>query len=322
MKGGYSMDKISRLSREIRQLEKSKKKLEELLKRSEKQQEVDRKEIAKAYEDFYNNKTNTEFVLYDRYPSIEALKLYLQYISDRFPLYDFGKLNVKELAEIVKHIYQFKTGKEFDIVTVGSVECHGTPVYGGQAFSMKPHLHFIVGNDKTLEPFREYQGLFVNSDELYTTIDLRAKGKDLVNIEVNQDYRTPLGIECLTGSLWDEKGTINYSGDCGSYYETFDASLYKQIFSSYIRSNLGFYSKQKGIKDVMSFPLHPYDGDIAKILISIVIYKRNNQIENLTEEDYNHIFDVLYKEKVDIIGASERDIPRTLTYVPNKKSGR
>ena len=28
MKGGYSMDKISRLSREIRQLEKSKKKLE------------------------------------------------------------------------------------------------------------------------------------------------------------------------------------------------------------------------------------------------------------------------------------------------------
>ena len=47
MKGGYSMDKISRLSREIRQLEKSKKKLEELLKRSEKQQEVDRKEIAK-----------------------------------------------------------------------------------------------------------------------------------------------------------------------------------------------------------------------------------------------------------------------------------
>ena len=108
------MDKISRLSREIRQLEKSKKKLEELLKRSEKQQEVDRKEIAKAYEDFYNNKTNTEFVLYDRYPSVEALKLYLQYISDRLPLYGFGKLNVKELAEIVKHIYQFKTGKERD----------------------------------------------------------------------------------------------------------------------------------------------------------------------------------------------------------------
>ena len=215
-----------------------------------------------------------------------------------------------------------KTGKEFDIVTVGTVEFHGTPVYGGQTFSMKPHLHFIIGNDKTLEPFREYQGLFVNSDKLYTTIDLRATGKDLVNIEVNQDYRTPLGIECLTGSLWDEKGTINYSDDCGSYYETFDASLYKQIFSSHIRSNWGFYSKQKGIKDVMSFYLHPYDSDIAKILISIVIYKRNNQIKDLTEEDYNHIFDVLYKEKVDIIGASERDIPRTLTYVPNKKSGR
>ena len=104
MKGGYFMDRINRLSREIRQLEKSKKELEDLLKRSEKQQDIDRKEIAEAYEDFYNNKTNTEFVLYNRYPSIKALELYLQYISDRLPLYDFGKLNVKELAEIVKHI--------------------------------------------------------------------------------------------------------------------------------------------------------------------------------------------------------------------------
>ena len=322
MKGGYFMDRINRLSREIRQLEKSKKELEDLLKRSEKQQDIDRKEIAEAYEDFYNNKTNTEFVLYNRYPSIKALELYLQYISDRLPLYDFGKLNVKELAEIVKHIYQFKTGKEFDIVTAGAVESHGTPVYGGQAFSMKPHLYFIVGNDKTLEPFRDYHGLFVNSDKLYTSIDLYARGKDLVNIEVDQDHRTPLGIECLTGSMWDEKGAINYSDDCDSRYDTFEASLYKQIFSSHIRSNFDFYTKQKGIKDVMSFPLHSYDTDIAKVLISIVIYKRNNRIDHLTEEDYNHIFDVLYNEKVDIIGDSERDIPRTLTYVPNKKSNR
>ncbi|HIR74661.1 TPA: hypothetical protein IAB95_04095 [Candidatus Ventrenecus avicola] len=312
------MDKISKLNREIRNLEERKRVLEELLKQTEKQQEVDRKEIAKAYEDFYTNKTNTEFVLHDRHPSVEALELYLRYISDRFPLYDFGKLNVKELAEIVKHIYQFKTGQEFDIVTVGAVEYQRTDVYG----SLKPHLYFMVGDNKTLEPFREYQGMFVNSDKLFTTIDLNAKGKNLVNIEVDQDHRTPLGIECLTGSFWDEKGTINYSNDRNSYYNTLDASLYKQIFSSHIRSNWGFYSKQKGIKDVMSFYLHTYDSDIAKILISIVIYKRNNHINNLTQEDYNHIFEVLYKEKVDIIGASERDIPRTLTYVPRGKLGK
>lgn len=62
-------------------------------------------DIAQAYQDFYDKKTNKEFVLYDRYPSIEVLKIYLRESSQQFPLYDFGILNVKELAEIIKHVY-------------------------------------------------------------------------------------------------------------------------------------------------------------------------------------------------------------------------
>lgn len=310
------MDRIYKLMKKAKDLEHRKKELELLIEKNNLQYSSNIKDIAKAYQDFYDKKTNNEFVLYDRYPSIEALKLYLQNISWRFPLYDFGVLNVKELAEIIKHIYQFKTGQEFEILTIGATEKEWTPVYGGQTFSLRTHVYFMVGNNKSLSSFKNYNGMYVNSDKFYTDIYSDAHGKNMVNIELDRDYLNTLGIECLTGNFWDEKENINYSDDRS---DTFDGSINKQIFSKNILSNLNS-SHFKGIKDVLDFEVHPDDSFIANILISIIIYKRNNQIQQLTEADYSHIFDVLFHEKVDIVGDALKDIPRKLTYVPKFNS--
>lgn len=195
------MDKITVLTKEINYWEMEKEEAKRLIKKLEQQCDLNYDEIAKAYQDFYTRKTNKEFVLYNDFPSLEALNTYLCRISKKFPLHDYGTLNVKELAEIIKYLYQFKTGKEYQILTMGVAELHGEIVYGGQAFSSKPHLYIMIGNDKTLEPYREYNGNFVNSRKFYLDISLHAKGYNIINIEADKDCHNSIGIECLTGHI-------------------------------------------------------------------------------------------------------------------------
>lgn len=318
------MDKINALTREIEYLKKQKVEAKKLIENLKHQCDLKYGEIAKAYEDFYTRKLNKEFVLYNDFPSLDALETYLFRISNKFPLHEYGSLNIKELAEIIKHLYQFRTGKEYSIFTIGAVELDGEPVYGGQVYSSKPHLYYMIGNDKTLEPYSEYNGKFVNSNKLYLNIYLHARGRNIINIEADRDYRNFAGIECLTGHIFDKPGLLNYYNECYNQYMTFETSDQKQIFSNNIRSSLNFSGgyKIKGIKDVIDFNIHPFDSYIAKVLISIIIYKRNNNIQKLSNEDYNHIFDVLFREKVDIVENSKVDIPKRLVYVPNEKNGR
>lgn len=68
-------------------------------------------EIAKAYHDFFEQKRNKEFVYYQKFPSVEALDIYAHRSSEFFPLYNHGRLNVAELAEVIRHLYQFHTGR-------------------------------------------------------------------------------------------------------------------------------------------------------------------------------------------------------------------
>lgn len=318
------MDKFTALTKEIQYLKLQKKKAKKLIRRADEECDLKYGEMAKAYQDFYTCKRNKEFILYENFPNLNALDIYLRRISDKFPLHDYGNLNIKELAEMIKHLYQFKTGKEYNIFTMGATELDGSPVYGGQVFSSKPHLCFMIGNNKTLEPFQEYNGKFVNSDKLYHRIYLAAKGQNIINIEADEAYPNSMNIECLTHHIFDKPGALNYFNECYNQYMTFDLSLKKQIFSNNLLSSLNYSGgyKMKGIKDVIDFNIHPFDTYIAKVLISTIIYKRNNGIEELSKEDYNHIFNTLFGEKVDIVEASKKDIPKQLTYVPSQKSGR
>lgn len=274
------------------------------------------------YQQFFDSKTNKEFVFYDTYPRKEELEAYIIYISRYFPLHEYGTLNIKELAEIIKHIYQFRNNKEYSILTIGTTENNCFPEYGYKRIEIRPHLFFMIGNKMTLEPFMEFNGKFINSDKVYKDIYLKTKGMNLINIEADNDFRSMIDIECLTGNDTDRLGEINYFDENYKDYTSFFPSFNKQIFSTRMPASLRYSGgyKIKGIKDVFDFNIHPFDSYIAKILISIIIYKRNNNIKELSKDDYNHIFRPLFGEQVDIIKEAKKDIPRELIYVPNSKS--
>jgi len=316
------MDKITRLTKEIELYSKELQQIEQRIEELKKKKKSNNEAIAEAYKEFYDSKTSKEFILYERFPSVQALEIYISR-NRLFPLYNFGELNAKELAEIIKHIYQFKTGEEHKILTLGVSEMNCDPVYGGECFWVKPHLYFMIGNEKTLSPFEQYDGQFVNDNKLHSHVYLYAKGKGLINIELDREWidsRT-MNIQCFTGEQFDQPGMINYYDIAKPQYDVFNVSPYKNVFSYHIRTKLNS-SSSSGIKDVFDFNIHHMDTYIAKILISIIIYKRNNNIKELCEDDYNHIFGVLFGEKVDILGDVEKDFVKNMIYVPNKQVGR
>jgi len=156
----------------------------------------------------------------------------------------------------------------------------------------------------------------IDLENLYTTIDTN-QAIDLESFIADNTART---FEVVWGHrMLNRPGCINYidyrKNDRLKYHST-KMGKEKQIFSSRL---LKKNNERVGINDVLSFYLHPNDTFIAKVLISIIIYKRNNQIIELTSEDYNHIFDVLYKEKVTIKEDVEKDFPRLLEFIPKKR---
>ena len=315
------MDKIARIRKELLELEEQKEKAAKLIIESNQMISQNKLDLAHCYKEFFDRKNKMEFVLYDRFPSSEIFKLHITRTSDRFPMHESGVLDVKELAEVIKHFYQFQKGKQYNILTIGVSECAGDPIYGGQSFSVKPHVYFVVGSDSQVEPFREFDGKYINDGKLYTSLYLyTAKRKmDFISIELENGYiKHNDSIECLTGEISDVKGGINYYDYEEGRYKSFATSSEKNIFDSHLLRralNEGKYGYE-GIKSVMNFDSHIFDTFISKMLISVAIYKRNNNIEELSEEDYNHIFDVLFKEKVDIKNEVKKDIPKQLIYVP------
>lgn len=314
------MSKINKLQNEIDDLEHSKEEAELLIKKADMEIREHYNLIAEEYRNFYINKKNKQFTLIDRFPNIQALNTYIAR-NKNFPLYLDGKLSVTELAEIIKCLFQFTRQKNYELLTIGTTERDCESTYGGKSFSVKPHLFFLIGDDKTLEPFYQYNGKFVNNERVYNDIFLRAKGKNIICIEADRIWtyynENRLNIECSIDTNLSDQG-INYYDFEDGCYKNFMASGMKNVFSESIRGNLTC-ARRPSIKDVFDFKIDYNDTFIAKILISIIIYKRNNGIERLTEEDYNHIFRTLFNEEVDIKGEAEKDIPKQLVYRPHLK---
>lgn len=296
------MTSMETILKNIEYLENVKKNLEMSLKGVDELVTMHSRLLTESYKKFYDEKRNKEFVLYEDYPSLSLLEYFLQ-CNQSFPMYQFGLFHVKELAEIIKYVYQFKTGQEFRICTVGKIE------YDSRNCPYDAFLYFLIGSCETLLKYQEYDGTLASSLEFCHS----EAEENLVKIPLDRNYRTPLGIKCETQKNW---GIVK-----PTFLDSIEAaSLYKQVFGKRmdILSTLQA-SHSDGIQNVLSFSVHSNDVEIANILISIAIYKRNNQKEFLAEEDYHHIFETLYGEKVDILGDVEKDFSRTLVYVPNMK---
>lgn len=322
------MDKIRRLQEQRKRLEREQEILKNQIEKVEENINNSEKELANCYQEFFNKKQQKEFVLYERFPSRDVLECYYQEFGHRHPLSKYGELSVKEMAEIIKQLYSFEKQKNYHILTMGLTE-------EKESF-LRPYLYFLILSDKYYEELKEENNTFRNEKKFHYFLDY-IKKEDCISLQLERTFNPEdnrIEIECLTNHHSDEPGAINYF----DYKHDFNWRRYpelrytsacyfkktKQIFkfdigwSAFDKTSIYRY---KGIKDVLDFNIHLKDSFIAKVLISICIYKRNNGIVELTSDDYNHIFEILYGERVDIIGLAEKDITRSLTYVPNSKYG-
>lgn len=317
------MDKFLRLKEEREKLKQERREVETVLQKYDNDIVNKNREMAQYYADFFMKKSHQDFKLYTKFPSVEALQMYVNQ-KDAFPLKEEGTFNAKELAEMIKQFYSYQKQQEYQIFTIGINEEDSYKEHGFTFCNLVPHLYYLIGNPKTLEPFLEYNGQFINKEKSFSTyynIEY-ARKNNLVSIPLKPTWPKMQfsDIECLTGSIMnDEKAAINYYDYYKKEYDCcfFDKNV--EIFTNNLRhrafkTSLYGYN---GVKDLLSFYIHRNDTFIARILISICIYKHNNRITELTSEDYHHIFKVLYGEEVDIVGEAEKDITRSLKYVPS-----
>lgn len=329
------MDKFKKLQKE-QELERLKIKLLEEqyeLEKKKYEEEIEgyNQKMAEYYADFFEQKKNKEFDLIERYPSLDAFSKYVSK-NKNFPLYNVGTFPVCELAILIKNLFQFERQREYSIFTIGINEYKTTKDHGWLFEKYIPHLYFFVGDEKTLEPFKKYQNSFINleiGNHIFYSIKY-AHEKNFISIPLNSSsaWNHQLDFQCFTGRSVDKSGKINYYDYLTNKVSQCAFSPYTNIFKgeNEMRS-LNYYGRYRkdniwgyqGIKDVLSFKVHIDDSFLAKILISICIYKRNNWLAILTEEDYDLIFKDLYGESVDILGSIEKDFTRALRYIDHKE---
>ena len=70
---------------------------------------------------------------------------------------------------------------------------------------------------------------------------------------------------------------------------------------------------RKNIGGLLSFSLDFQDNFIAKVLFSIVIYKKKINKSVLENDDYKYIFYELFRENIDVSRIVDEEIPKVLT---------
>lgn len=194
-----------------------------------------------------------------------------------------------------------------------------------------PNLYFLVGNDKTLENYQQYQCCFLEKVRHFDFQSKNIQGLVGLSAEINMTYQHNPSDTLLPISCFPNEYIRLYSKDStyGIYYNnylklimdySYKNSSFKKDTNIFEKNPFQNFVHYKGIKDTLSFPIHINDSFITKILISIAIYKKNNQKTSLSNEDYRYIFHELFREDVDIQSEIKKDIPKTLKYIPRDKN--
>jgi hypothetical protein len=310
------MSKELKLKNEINALKTRNQELKELLAKQELDINEKESELVSRYKNFFNMKKSKGFVLYERYPGKYTIELYNHKISHMHPMQSHGNFNIKELAIIIKLMYQFEKQDEYSILTIGKNHQKANRVNDRLEFEIIPELFFIIGNNNSLSPYKEFNGLYLGEEEIFEFERSFFPKKDLIAISADSCSfkNASLDIKCLTGNITDIKDRINYYDYIYRNYNSCIFDIHKNIYA-YLNQDVNNYNS---VKDILNFKMHLHDSFISKILISISIYKKNNNKAELSNDDYSHIFDVLYGEKVDIHEQVEKNISKELKYVPNK----
>lgn len=312
------MNKYKKLEKEINSLKIEKtillnelEKINNILEVNEKKLEEQEEDYAKRYINFFESKKEKEFTLYDKFPTYNEIFAYNNKLNGH-PAWFYGNFNIKELAEIIKLLYSFKRQEEYKILTFGNAKViHTGPEDVDR--EINPYIHFLIGNDKSLSSYQEFNQTFSYRE------NYGFENKYIYNL---------IGLESSKSTYYgcNEFGIVTdfpniYNGDGINYYDSInDCSVCKKMNSNInIFKNYIYPSNYQGIKDTLSIQVHIWDSFIAKVLISIVIYKKNIGKNELSPEDYRYIFNELFNENINISLETEKDIPKVLKYVKKIK---
>ena len=278
-------------------------------------------DIGYEYQTFFYNQNDKDFVLFEL-PSIECFKTYIEfsretdlsgYINPHHPL-DISNLkkscslfNQEELAVLIKTLFQLQKGKEYGILTTGDM------VEIPMLLNVYPRIHYIVGEKDKIKEYEEYDGFLFDK---------------LNKFNFNEPQEDLIAIPQVSSSRFFDKriSMINNFGKKDEYYEYRDigknaiAVFDKQynIFRSNLRRGLDDIHSHR---DLFQFRIAEEDDFISNILYSIMIYKYNNIIVELSDEDYAKIIYTLYNREVEPISVqSARDITKKLAYVKDNRS--
>lgn len=321
------MDKITILQHEIEDLRK--KQIELHSKYNEYQHEIVKRSQEMGYliqqMQGQKPKRTTPFTLYTQCPSFKALCAFEMRGWKSLPYFAQGQFEVRELAEMIKQFYQFERERDYDIITIGIINrqeevIHKDLIFKETLESLHPYLYFIIGRKDLVARFKVLDGHFINSEKLANVRNWieHAHGKNVITISVQSTDQLlhALEIECLTDSIYNKPNHINYYDYLTDTHVSCLFNKYQQIIISDLRTlKLNNVHHYKSNRDLINFEIYQEDNFIANILTSICLYKQQNKIWQLNRDDYQHIFEELYGEKVDIVNLAEQDRIRTLKYV-------
>lgn len=271
------------------------------------------------YSYYFDSKRDPYVVNYgfNDFPDIDQIiAYYINYdLKCLHPLYEYGWFDIKELVEIIKIVYSIKRQDDYKIVTTGGLFEYDE-VYGDEkARIIKPELFFCVGNSSTLANLFECNRNFYEDGSGILLPD--GNNKDLILLSPdNSIVKDTLGIRTRMSDSSDVKQRfITYhdylSGNVEKANYLSKINIFEVVFEKIVKN-------YNGILSTLSVGIHPDDEFVAKILLSIVIYKKNCQKEMLSNNDYSYIFRKLFNEEVNVSVAVGKDIPKTLKYMLRK----
>lgn len=275
-----------------------------------------RKSLVSYYPNFIKKSISSfpnEFQSIENFPTTEVIRSYLQYgnpnICDDILLYEYGWFDIKELAAIIKVLYSLKKQQEYKLITLANFE---DVYYGPEDVDKRttPYVNFLIGPNKRMKYLEKYNGTYLdisyinnsilddfNKERHLNLVRIKQKGM-LVNSSLERRYVSYY-------YQFNDEDIMNSGLSFSSRYNIFD-----KYFGDVIRRLNSEH--RRNIGGLLSFSIDIQDNFIAKVLMSIVIYKKKVNKKNLDNEDYKYIFYELFRENIDLDSIIEREIPKSL----------
>lgn len=276
-----------------------------------------KKILAKKYEDFYLERRNGDFVLYDEFPGAYSLLSYCELESHEHPLYQYAYFDVEELSYLIKRLYETRRVGEYEIITVGNTKDRKTLLLN-ELKEVNPELFIFIGEEKELRDFKKYKNKFINKNLGITNYE-PMKDLSIIPLDSEPGYMKRLNLitEFKNKERYVLKPELHYYNRLVNTYITKSFSSQINIFNLVQAIGNEDPLRYGNLSSILAIKVDGTDDFIAKALVSIVMYKYDNRTHDLEKKDYDKITKTLFDKKENIKDKAPKTYVKKLRYVPN-----